>query len=96
MTRHDGSSKHDGLRSWASRFWEGLLIRLEALAIAGVAMIIGTVFYRTMLWTGVSERVNFALSMIVSVTLFWGMCMYWIYIGLKRDNDRVKEKDGKP
>jgi hypothetical protein len=64
---------------------EGLILRLEVVALLVGSVIIGMNASSLLLWLGVSEKAATGLGIVVLVTLFWMLCMWWIYINLKRD-----------
>jgi hypothetical protein len=71
----------------------GLLARLEVFALFVGSVIIGMNASSLLLLVGVSEKAATGLGIVVPVTLFWILCMWWIYINLKRDLDAHKEGD---
>lgn len=64
---------------------QGLLFRIEVLALFVGALVIGLCSIDFLKWLGLSERASFGLGIIVWVFLFWMAAIYWIYIYFKRD-----------
>jgi hypothetical protein len=73
---------------------EGLLFRLEVIALLAGSVIIGMNASSLLLWLGVSEKAARGLGLVVLMTLFWMAAIWWIYTSLKRDSHRRETDAG--
>jgi hypothetical protein len=73
----------------------GLLARLEVFALFVGSVIIGMNASSLLLWLGVSEKAAKGLGVVVWITLFWMLAIWWIYLSLKHDRQRPETDAGK-